>query len=629
MTDLARLMPHTCIAFALAATLGGIASPAAAQEAALETARTRPAQWTVSDVMIPMRDGVKLRTKIFVPANPKAALPILFLRTPYGIDDSAQAIESRYKELAEDGYIFAFQDIRGKFGSEGDFVMLRPARKAGDTRSLDEGTDAWDSIAWMLKNVPANNGRVGMLGNSYLGWTSVMASLEPHPALKAIAPMASPADMWLGDDFYHNGAFRLSYGFEYAYMMEAGKGNAQFAFDRYDTYTWYLGLGSLANVNRDIFRNRIATWNDFTAHPDYDAFWQRRAFAIDTAELKVPTLNVAGWWDQEDFYGPMKIYETLEQRDKRGLNYLVVGPWKHGGARVGPGDALGAIGFDSATAKYYRERIEIPWFAYHLKGQGKPDLPEALTFEAGSNRWRRWDTWPPKTGVEQRKLYFGAGRSLSFSAPKGDGEGFDSYVSDPAHPVPYRHRPIQATYFPGGSAWSTWLVEDQRFVDGRPDVLTWESAPLEADLTIAGKVTAKLFASTTGSDADWIVKLIDVYPEHVSGNWPMSGYQLMVSSEVFRGRYRQGFEQPAAIQAGAVLPYPFSLHTQNYTFRKGHRLMVQVQSSWFPLIDRNPQTFVPNIFSAKDSDFRPATHRIYRSARYPSHVTIPVVTPMQ
>ena len=629
MTNLARLVPLTCIAFALAATLGGIASPAAAQEAALETARTRPAQWTVSDVMIPMRDGVKLRTKIFVPANPKAALPILFLRTPYGIDDSAQAIESRYKELAEDGYIFAFQDIRGKFGSEGDFVMLRPARKAGDTRSLDEGTDAWDSIAWMLQNVPANNGRVGMLGNSYLGWTSVMASLEPHPALKAIAPMGSPADMWLGDDFYHNGAFRLSYGFEYAYMMEAGKGNAQFAFDRYDTYTWYLGLGSLANVNRDIFRNRIATWNDFTAHPDYDAFWQRRAFAIDTAELKVPTLNVAGWWDQEDFYGPMKIYETLEQRDKRGLNYLVVGPWKHGGARVGPGDALGAIGFDSATAKYYRERIEIPWFAYHLKGQGKLDLPEALTFEAGSNQWRRWDTWPPKTGVEQRKLYFGAGRSLSFSAPKGDGEGFDSYVSDPAHPVPYRHRPIQATYFPGGSAWSTWLVEDQRFVDGRPDVLTWESAPLEADLTIAGKVTAKLFASTTGSDADWIVKLIDVYPEHVSGNWPMSGYQLMVSSEVFRGRYRQGFEQPAAIQAGAVLPYPFSLHTQNYTFRKGHRLMVQVQSSWFPLIDRNPQTFVPNIFSAKDSDFRPATHRIYRSARYPSHVTIPVVTPMQ
>jgi len=627
MTDLARLVPHACLAFALAATLGGLTSPAAAQGPSPDAARTRPASWTVKDVMISMRDGVKLHTKIFVPAKPKAALPILFLRTPYGIDDAAQAIESRYKELFEDGYIFAFQDIRGKFGSQGDFVMLRPARRAGDASSLDEGTDAWDSIAWMLKNVPSNNGRVGMLGNSYLGWTSVMAALEPHPALKAIAPMASPADMWLGDDFYHNGAFRLSYGFEYAYMMEAGKGNAQFAFDRYDTYTWYLGLGSLANVNRDIFRNSITTWNDFAAHPDYDAFWKRRAFAFDTQELKVPTLNVAGWWDQEDFYGPMTIYETLEKRDKRGLNHLVVGPWKHGGARVGPGDALGAIQFDSATAKYYRERIEVPWFAYHLKDQGCLDLPEALTFEAGSNQWRRWDAWPPRTGVEQRKLYFGADRSLSFMAPKGDGESFDSYVSDPAHPVPYRHRPIQATYFPGGSAWSTWLVEDQRFVDGRPDVLSWESAPLEADLTIAGKVTAQLFASTTGSDADWVVKLIDVYPEHLPGNWPMSGFQLMVSSEVFRGRYRQGFERPAAIQAGAVLPYAIGLHTQNYTFRKGHRLMVQVQSSWFPLIDRNPQTFVPNIFAAKDSDFRPATQRIYRSAAHPSHVTIPVATP--
>lgn len=628
MTELAMLAPRACLALVLGAMLAGWPPAAIAASQTDAAVRTRPAQWTVSDVMIPMRDGVKLHTKIFVPAAPKAALPILFLRTPYGIDDSAQAIESRYKELFEDGYIFAFQDIRGKFGSEGDFVMLRPARKAGDTQSLDEGTDAYDSIAWMLKTVPSNNGRVGMLGNSYLGWTAVMASLEPHPALKAIAPMASPADMWLGDDFYHNGAFRLSYGFEYAYMMEAGKGNSQFAFDRYDTYSWYLGLGSLANVNRDIFRNRITTWNDFAAHPDYDAFWKRRAFAFDTQELKVPTLNVAGWWDQEDFYGPMKIYETLEKRDRRGLNFLVVGPWKHGGARVGPGDSLGAVGFDSATAKYYRERIEIPWFAWHLKGQGKLDLPEALTFEAGSNQWRRWDAWPPQTGVEQRKLYFGAGRSLSFLAPKGDGgEEFDSYVSDPAHPVPYRHRPIQATYFPGGSAWSTWLVEDQRFVDGRPDVLTWESAPLENDLTIAGNVTANLFASTTGSDADWVVKLIDVYPERMPGNWQMAGFQLMVSSEVFRGRYRQGFEKPAAIEAGAVLPYRFGLHTQNYTFRKGHRVMVQVQSSWFPLIDRNPQTFVPNIFTAGDGDFRPATQRIYRSAAFPSHVSIPVVTP--
>jgi hypothetical protein len=588
-------------------------------------ARAQP--WTMREEMVPMRDGVRLRTRIFVPSKHKAPLPFLFLRTPYGIDDSAEALATRYRELGEDGYILVFQDIRGKFGSEGEFVMLRPARAAGDRQAMDEGTDAWDSIAWLLKNVPNNNGRVGMLGNSYLGWTAVMASLEPHPALKAIAPMGSPADMWLGDDFFHNGAFRLSYGFEYAYMMESGKGSAQFPFDRYDTYAWYLGLGPLSTVKQRVFGDKIATWNDFAAHPDYDGFWKRRAFASQVQEVKVPTLNVAGWWDQEDFYGPMKIYQTLEARDRRGLNRLVVGPWKHGGARVGQGDALGAIGFDSATAKYYREQIEVPWFAFHLKDRGTLDLPEALTFEAGSNRWRRWDAWPPRTGLETRKLYFGPDRSLSFAPPTEEGARFDSYLSDPAHPVPYRQRPIQATYFPGGSGWSTWLVEDQRFVDARPDVLSWESAPLEADLTIAGEVKAQLFASTTGSDADWVVKLIDVYPEHMSSNWAMSGYQLMVSSEIFRGRYRRGFERPEPIAPDAVLAYPFSLHTQNYTFRKGHRIMVQVQSSWFPLIDRNPQTFVPNIFEAKAGDFRAATHRIYRSARYPSHVSVQVPTP--
>lgn len=626
-----KIVSCKSLILALSLTLGllplvSIAQQHAAAGSGDTAAQVRPEPWTVTDAMIPMRDGVKLRTRILVPAKPKAALPFLLLRTPYGVEGSAEALDTRYKELADDGYIFVFQDIRGKFGSEGRFVMMRPARKPGDANGLDEGTDAYDSIAWLLKNVPSNNGRVGMLGNSYLGWTAVMATLEPHPALKAVAPMASPADMWMGDDFHHNGAFRLSYGFEYAFMMESGKGNAQYAFDRYDTYAWYLGLGSLANVNQKLFKGKIATWNDFVAHPDYDAFWKNQAFASHLQDLKVPTLNVAGWWDQEDFYGPMAIFQALEKRDRKGLNHLVVGPWKHGGARTGQGDSLGAIQFDSATAKYFREQIELPWLAYYLKDRGALDLPKALTFEAGSNRWRRWDAWPPKAGTEQRNLYFGADRSLSFSAPGTNGTAqFDSYLSDPAHPVPYRHRPIQATYFPGGSAWSTWLVEDQRFVDGRPDVLGWESAPLEADMTIAGEITAHLFASTSGSDADWIVKLIDVYPEHMPTNWSQSGFQLMVSNEVFRGRFRRSFEKPEGIEPGVVFEYPFSLHTQNYTFRKGHRLMVQVQSTWFPLIDRNPQTFVPNIFDARESDFRPATHRIHRSASYPSHVTIPVV----
>lgn len=622
-----RFRPLCHLIFALGVA---ITSPAGVLAAPAQPVKESAAPWQIRDAMIPMRDGVKLHTRIFVPRQASAnveARPFLFLRTPYGVADSEMALDTRYKELADDGYIFVFQDIRGKFDSEGQFVMLRARRQAGDSGAIDEATDAYDSIDWLLKNVPANNGRVGMLGNSYLGWTTVMASLDPHPALKAVAPMASPADMWVGDDFHHNGAFRLSYGFEYAFMMEDGKGSAQFPFDRYDTYTWYLGLGPLANVNARVFNGKIATWNDFVAHPDYDAFWQRQAFATGGRETTVPTLNVAGWWDQEDFYGPLAIYQALEKGDRKGVNHLVVGPWKHGGARFGAGDALGAIGFDSATAKYFREQIELPWFAFYLKDKGELNLPEALTFEAGSNRWRRWDAWPPQEGITPTRLYFGADRSLSLVPPQASGGAqFDSYVSDPAHPVPYRQRPIQPTYFPGGSGWSTWLVEDQRFVDGRPDVLSWESAPLEADLTIAGDIKAQLFASTSGSDADWIVKLIDVYPERVAGNRALSGYQLMVANEVFRGRYRQGATSPQAIVPGAVLEYAIGLHSQNYTFRKGHRLMVQVQSSWFPLIDRNPQTFVPNIFKAEGSAFQAATQRIYRSPTQASQLTLPVVT---
>jgi putative CocE/NonD family hydrolase len=591
-----------------------------------EQANARPERWKVTEAMVPMRDGVRLHTKIFVPTDQKEPLPFLFIRTPYGVGDAAEKLDTQYAELAADGYIFVFQDIRGKFGSEGAFVMARPARHPGDTKTLDEGTDTYDTIAWLLRNVPPNNGRVGMLGNSYLGWTGVMGALEPHPALKAIAPMASPADDWLGDDDHHNGAFRLSYGFEYAFWVESGAGLTDFAFDRYDTFAWYLSLGPLANVNAKLFHGKIPTWNDFVNHPDYDAFWQRQAVIPNIRDIKVPTLNVAGWWDQEDFYGPLAIFEALERYDTKGRNHLVVGPWRHGGGRVDLGDHLGKISFDSATGKFFREKIEAAWFAYYLKDHGTLDLPKALTFEAGTNRWRRWDSWPPKAGTEERPLYFGVNRSLSFVAPTAAGdESFDSYVSDPAHPVPYRHRPIQATYFPGGSEWKTWLVEDQRFVDQRPDVLSWESEPLEVDLTIAGEVTAHLFAATTGSDADWVVKLIDVYPENIPGNWELAGYQLMVSNEVFRGRYRKSFEKPEPIQPGAVLEYAFSLHTQNYTFLKGHRLMVQVQSTWFPIIDRNPQTFVPNIFEAKEADFRLATQRVYRSARYPSHVSIPVV----
>jgi hypothetical protein len=574
--------------------------------------------------MIPMRDGVKLHTKIFRPSGMREPLPFLFERTPYSWDDAPEFLGSAYKELAEDGYIFVLQNIRGKYRSEGVFVMQRPPKKPGDAKAVDECTDAYDTIEWLLANVPNHNGRVGMLGNSYDGWTSIMAAVEPHPALKAISPTASPADMWMGDDFHHNGAFRLSYGFEYAFQLESGNGESHFPFDRYDTYAWYLSLGSLANVNATLFKGKLPTWNDFVAHPDYDDFWRRQTVIPHIRGIKVPTLSVAGWWDQEDFYGPLAIYNALEKYDTKGLNHLVIGPWNHGGWNRMAGDRLGPITFDSSTGKFFREQIRTAWFAFYLKDRGTLDLPKVLTFEVGVNKWRRWDAWPPKSGTVERQLYLGANRSITYTPPKIENTS-DSFVSDPAHPVPYRHHPIQATYLPEGSKWNTWLVEDQRFVDHRPDVLSWESAPLEDNLTLAGEVTAHIFASTTGSDADWIVKLIDVYPEEMSGNGDLAGYQLMVSSEVFRGRYHKSFEKAEPITPGAIVEYAFSLHTQNYTFKKGHRLMVQVQSSWFPLIDRNPQTFVPNIFAAKESDFQSAIHRIHRSPKYPSQLTLQVM----
>ncbi len=583
-------------------------------------------RYQMQDVMITTRDGVKLHTSVFTPKAQTGPLPFIMKRTPYGIGGAGGNLNGAFRELAEDNYIFVFQDIRGRFGSEGTFVMMRPARNPGDAKAIDEGTDTWDTIEWLLKNVPNHNGRVGMLGVSYDGWTTIMGALEPHPALKAISPQASPSDMWLGDDFHHNGAFRLSYGFEYAAMMETSKETEAFKFDRYDTFDWYLALGPLSNVNEKHLKGKIPTWNDYVAHPDYDAFWQRQTLIPFIRSTTVPTLNVAGWWDQEDFYGPIDIYNALEKHDRNKLNYLVVGPWNHGGWSRGVGDRLGDISFGSPTAQYYREQVQKPWFAYWLKDQGKLDLPEALTFEAGSNVWKRWDTWPPKANVQARNLYFHSNGKLSFEAPTTTSrDSLDAYVSDPAHPVPYRARPIPATYFPGGSGWPTWLVQDQRFADDRPDVLSWETDLLQEDVTIAGEVLAKLFASTTGSDADFVMKLIDVYPEEQPQDWKLGGWQLMVSNEVFRGRYREGFTKSVPIKPDSILPFSWSLHTQSYTFKKSHRIMVQVQSTWFPLIDRNPQTFVPNIFNAKASDFKAATMRVHRSSRYPSSIVIPVV----
>lgn len=592
-------------------------------------ARYDPATYEHTSADIPMRDGVTLHVEIYAPTGDHEPLPFLFRRTPYGVADAGRALTAGYKELADEGYIFVFQDIRGRYRSGGTFVMQRPPRPADAPRdAVDESTDTNDSIDWLLAHVPRNNGRVGMLGVSYDGWTSAMGMLGGHPALRAVSPQASPADMWIGDDFHHNGAFRLSYGFEYAWLTEATRENADFAFDRYDTYDWYLKLGPLANVQAKVLRDRVLpTWRDFVAHPNYDAFWQRQAMRPYLNRVTIPTLNVAGWWDQEDFYGPVTIYRELEKHDRANRNFLVVGPWRHGGWSAGPGQKLGNIDFGSPTGEFYRRNVQAPFFAFHLKDRGTFAQPEATVFESGSNRWRTFGAWPPREAVT-RALWFRPDGRLSFDPPTAaDGSRFDAYVSDPAHPVPYRKRPIEPTYYPKGSGWYTWLLEDQRFVKDRPDVLSWETEPLATDVVVAGEITAKLFASTTGRDADWVVKLIDVYPEDHAPDPKLGGYELMVANDVFRGRFHQSFERPVPLVPNRVTPFTVDLHTQSYRFLKGHRIMVQVQSSWFPLIDRNPQTWVPNIFLATTGDFRAQTHRIWRTPGQASRVEIQTVAP--
>jgi putative CocE/NonD family hydrolase len=411
--------------------------------------------------------------------------------------------------------------------------------------------------------------------------------------------------------------------------METGKKNYSFKFDRFDTYDWFLNqLGPISTGNLKYLHGNVPTWNNFIDHPDYDEFWQKQAFApyLKSLKLKAPNLNVTGWWDQEDFYGPNKIYELLEKNDADHMNYLAAGPWNHGGWARQDGSHLGKIEFGSDTSKYFRQNVELPWFTYWLKGKGELPLKEAITFETGSNKWIQYDQWPPRQGISDRKLYLQSGGQLSFSAPTDTGaKAFDAYVSDPTHPVPYRHQPIGPTYGPV-PGWGTWLVEDQRFVYLRPDVAAWQTPALENEVTVTGDIVAHLFASTTGSDSDWIVKLIDVYPQDYPNEPAMGGYQMMVADEVYRARFRKSFEHPEAVTPGKVTDYTIDLHTNDHTFLKGHQIMVQVQSTWFPVIDRNPQKFVPNIYKASPADYQVATQRVYHSKEFASYIALPVKT---
>ena len=596
-------------------------------------AKYKPHIFNRQEVMIPVRDGVRLQTVIFTPKKATQPLPFLILRTPYGVPENEDGLagSGNFQELIADGYIFVSQNIRGRFKSEGTFVMTRPPRDRNDPKSIDEGTDSYDTIEWLLKNIPNNNGKAGIWGISYPGWLVTQALLEPHPALKAASEQASPDDMFVNDDFHHNGTFRLSYGFEYSALLESSKEkNTHFEFDQYDTYAWYLKLGALSNADRLYFHGKMPTWTNFVEHPNHD-FWKQLAVTTHLTHTSVPNLNVAGWYDQEDFVGPTRIYAKLEETDTGHLNYFVAGPWNHGGWSSGPGRKLGNIDFESETSKYYRANILAPWFAYWLHGKGPLKQAEAVTFQTGFNLWKSYDEWPPKQGITPKKLFFRAGGKLAFDAP-AESEAFDSYVSDPMNPVPYRTRPVNPTY--PGKEWPIWLLQDQRFVEHRPDVMTWKTDLLTEDVVVTGDIVADLFASTSGSDSDWIVKLIDVYPDDYQkitdedsqkGAGPvLNGYELIVADDVLRGRYRNSLDTPEPITPNKVTEFKVDLHPNDHAFLKDHRIMVQVQSTWFPLYDRNPQKFVENIYKASDSDYVKATQKIYRSRDAASSIILPI-----
>jgi uncharacterized protein len=585
---------------------------------------------TKKTYMIPMRDGVKLFTVVLSPANYNKPVPILIERTPYGADfplkeDSALNINrlpAYYSTMVKEGYILVFQDMRGKFKSEGSFEMNRPLYHVTDKTKTDESTDAYDAVDWLIKNIKNNNGNAGIFGISYPGYLALDASVDPHPALKASSPQASPADMFLGDDFHHNGAFRLSYGFEYSYLVENEKeANSDYPFPQYDLYDWYLKLGSLKNVNSTYYKNRLPSWNDFAKHPDYDAFWKKQSSLTSILAPQIPTLHVGGYYDQEDLNGPQIMYAQLEKKDSFNRNYIVLGPWNHGQWADNKADSLGKIDFESKTAAHFHT-LQKQWFDFWLKGIGDSKFAEANCFQTGTNKWKSYDTWPPKN-AEIKKLFINADHTTGFAKPAGS-SGAVSYISDPAKPVPYRTLPIEATYG-FGSRWGSWHVEDQRFVSSRPDVISFTGDSLKENFTVTGKVLAHLYAGTTGTDADFVVKLIDVYPALDNKNKLMSGYELPVAMEVFRGRFRKSFEKPEPLIPGKPEEFVIDLHDINHTFLKGHRLMIQIQSTWFPIIDRNPQKYVPNIFEAKESDFIKATHTIYCNNKYATYIELPVI----
>jgi uncharacterized protein len=595
--------------------------------------------------MIPMRDGVKLKTFILIPKaamQPGAAkAPILLTRTPYNAGQRVSRAESpRMASVVPQmndtavaaGYIIAFQDVRGKYGSEGDYVMTRPLKGPLNPTEVDHATDAYDTIDWLVKNVPESNGRVGTFGGSYEGFTSVMSVVRPHPALKVAVPFAPMVDGWVGDDWFHNGAFRQDGILAYIYDQEATRKNEEkWWSDTRDTYDEYLRAGSAGAMAASRGLDQLGFWRAVAEHPAYDAFWQNQALDKILAKepLKVPMMIVSGLFDQEDIYGGPALFKALADKDPNGqMLHLVLGPWNHGqGRREGRG--IGQILFEGDTATYFRRTVMQPFLDHYLKDGPKPATPRVFAYETGANQWHRYDAWPRVCAQgcteRSRNLYLAANGTLSFDKPAAPKSKYDEYVSDPAKPVPYRTRPTLAGSA-DDSTWGEWLVDDQRNAAARPDVLVYETEPLKEPVRLAGQPIANLFASTTGTDADWVVKIIDVLPSEDPNHPKMGGYQWMVSADILRGRYRQDPANPRPLESGKVLSYRLPLPQVNHTFERGHRIMVQIQSTWFPLYDRNPQKYVPNIMFAKPEDYVKATHRVWRTPENASFIEFPVTT---
>ncbi|MCK5691584.1 MAG: CocE/NonD family hydrolase [Bacteroidales bacterium] len=593
------------------------------------------ANYDKSEYQIEMRDGIKLFTIVYTPKDQSEKYPILMQRTPYSIGPYGERMRRRLSPndwLEKEKFIFVFQDVRGKYMSEGEFVDMRPVLTSYKSqRDVDETTDTWDAVEWLINNIDNNNGKVGMYGVSYPGFYTVMGSINAHPAMVCTSPQAPISDWFLWDDMHHNGALTLplSFNFFQSFGKErpepTTRRGSRLQYNSGDAYHFFLDLGPVKNTNENYLHGTIEFWNQVLEHPDYDEFWQSRSTLPHLKDISPAVLTVGGWYDGEDLSGALHTYLTIEKNNPGATNMLVMGPWTHGGWSSPDYNNPSRIPFKEADKYFFQHEIEYPFFTYYLKGEGKLELPEAWVFETGSDLWRSYQAWPPEN-VQMKPLWLKEDETLSWSAPELKSEAFDEYISDPDKPVPYTAPFLSARSFYNAQ----YLSEDQRFAATRPDVLVYKGETLEKELSLAGPIEVELFVSTTGSDADWVVKLIDVFPETADQNGlnqreiEVGGYQMLVRGDIFRGKYRNSFEEPEPFKAGEVTRVKFTLPDVNHTFKTGHRLMVQIQSSWFPLFDRNPQTFT-NIYECGEEAFQKATHRIYRSAEYPTNLELPVI----